>query len=94
MFTTACGMLEMVEPRDAFLGTLCEFALASAPGAAGEAEAGGVAGACCRGVGGWAGEWVGGGEGVDGAARMQPGAGMRGAHAAHCIVGAPKSSLT
>jgi hypothetical protein len=30
VFTQACGMLEMLEPRDAFLGTLCEFALASA----------------------------------------------------------------
>jgi hypothetical protein len=30
VFTQACGMLEMLEPRDAFLGTLCEFALANA----------------------------------------------------------------
>lgn len=43
VFTQACGMLEMVEPRDAFLGTLCEFALAN-PGAELETSSPGGAG--------------------------------------------------
>lgn len=30
MFTQACGNLPMLQPRDAFLANLCEFALASA----------------------------------------------------------------
>lgn len=48
-FCQACGVLGLVEPRDAFLGSLCEFALASAREQMAEAEAGsGVAGAAGR----------------------------------------------
>eukprot|EP00887_Chlorella_sp_A99_P002554 scaffold6.g2554.t1 len=42
VFTQACGLLELRQPRDAFLGNLCEFALASASEAIAEAEAGGA----------------------------------------------------
>ena len=37
VFTQACGNLPLLEPRDAFLANLCDFALASAPDG-GEAE--------------------------------------------------------
>lgn len=45
VFTQACGMLEMWEPRDAFLGNLCEFALASAKDIIAEQESGTRSGA-------------------------------------------------
>lgn len=37
-FTQACGTLQLLEPRDAFLANLCEFALACPPNGNGASE--------------------------------------------------------